>query len=44
MLCDRFVDAVHARDREAIAAALAPETEFRSPVVFQPYRSREVSS
>jgi hypothetical protein len=42
MLSDRFVEAVHAGDRQALGAAMAPGVEFRSPVVFKPYVSREV--
>lgn len=42
MLSDRFVEAVHAGDRQALGAAMAPGVEFRSPVVFKPYASREV--
>jgi SnoaL-like domain len=42
MLHDRFVDAIHARDSEAVHAALAPEVRFLSPVVFKAYEGREV--
>jgi hypothetical protein len=44
MLHDRFVDAVHARDPEAVKAALAPDIRFLSPVVFKPYEGRDVVS
>jgi hypothetical protein len=37
-----FVQAVHSRSREGIEAALAPDVRFFSPVVFRPYRGREV--
>ena len=42
MLHDRFVDAIHARDAEAVLAALAPDVRFLSPVVFKAYEGREV--
>ena len=42
MLHDRFVDAIHARDPEAVKAALAPDVQFLSPVVFKPYEGRDV--
>ena len=42
MLHDRFVDAIHARDGEAVRAALAPDASFFSPVVFRAYEGREV--
>ena len=42
MLHDRFVDAVHARDPEAVKAALAPDVRFFSPVVFKAYEGRDV--
>ncbi len=42
MLHDRFVDAVHARDGDAITAALAPDVRFFSPVVFKAYEGRDV--
>lgn len=42
MLHDRFVDAVHARDGEALSASLAPSIRFFSPVVYSAYESREV--
>ena len=42
MLHDRFVDAIHARDPEAVKAALAPDIKFLSPVVFKPYEGRDV--
>jgi len=42
MLHDRFVDAVHARDAEAVKAALAPDIRFLSPVVFKAYEGRDV--
>lgn len=36
-----FKQAVEARDFDAMLAALAPDVEFRSPVVFKPYQGRE---
>lgn len=42
MLSDRFVDAVHAEDPEALIAALSPDVRFLSPVVFSPYEGREL--
>ena len=42
MLHDRFVDAVHALDVEAMRAALAPEVRFFSPVSFKPYEGRDL--
>ena len=42
MLHDRFVDAIHARDGDAVRAALAPEVRFLSPVVFKAYEGRDV--
>ena len=42
MLHDRFVQAVHDRDGEAVHAALAPDVRFFSPVVFSPYEGRDV--
>ena len=42
MLHDRFVDAIHARDAEAVKAALAPDVSFLSPVVFKAYEGRDV--
>src|SRR5262245_43415059 len=37
----RFEQAVEARDPDAMAAALAPDVTFRSPVVFKPYEGRD---
>jgi hypothetical protein len=42
MRSEPFVEAVHARSREGIEAALAPDVRFFSPVVFRPYEGREV--
>lgn len=42
MLHDRFVDAVHARDGDAIRSALAENVSFFSPVVFKAYEGRDV--
>ena len=42
MLHDRFVDAIHARDAEAVQAALAPDIRFLSPVVFKAYEGRDL--
>jgi hypothetical protein len=36
-----FRTAVQAGDLEAMVAALAPDVEFHSPVVFKPYHGRE---
>jgi limonene-1,2-epoxide hydrolase len=36
-----FERAVQERDADAVAAALAPDVHFRSPVVFRPYEGRE---
>jgi SnoaL-like protein len=42
MLHDRFVDAVHAVDGDAIRETLADDVRFFSPVVFKAYEGREV--
>lgn len=42
MLHDRFVDAIHARDGDAVRAALAPNVRFFSPVVFKAYEGVDV--
>lgn len=42
MLHDRFVDAVHDRDGDAVRGALAPDVRFFSPVVFSAYEGRDV--
>lgn len=42
MLHDRFVDAIHARDGDAVRASLAPNVSFYSPVVFSAYEGRDV--
>lgn len=36
-----FKQAVEARDFDAMIAALAPDVEFHSPVVFKPYQGRD---
>jgi hypothetical protein len=38
---DSFRRAVETRDIDAMAAALAPDVVFRSPIVFRPYEGRE---
>ena len=38
----RFRQAVEARDAEALVATLAEDVVFQSPVVFKPYRGREM--
>jgi len=42
VLYDRFVEAVHSRDRVVLHEALAPDVRFFSPVVFSAYEGREV--
>lgn len=42
MKSDAFVDAVHARDGDALAATFAEDIRFFSPVVFKPYSGRDV--
>ena len=42
MRSDAFRSAVEARDPGAIAACLADDVRFRSPVVFRPYEGRDV--
>lgn len=42
MLHDRFVDAIHSRDGDALRASLAPNVSFFSPVVFSTYEGRDV--
>jgi hypothetical protein len=42
MLHDRFVDAVHAADGDAIRETLADDVRFFSPVVFKAYEGRDV--
>ena len=37
-----FRSAIEARDLDAVAALLADDVDFRSPVVFKPYQGREV--
>jgi hypothetical protein len=39
---ERFRRAAEARDPDALIASLAPDVVFRSPVVFAPYRGRDV--
>jgi hypothetical protein len=38
---DSFRRAVETEDLDAMAAALAPDVVFRSPIVFRPYEGRE---
>lgn len=42
MLHDGFVSAIHARDADAVKAALAEDVRFLSPVVFRAYEGRDV--
>ena len=42
MLHDAFVSAIHARDADAVKAALAEDVRFLSPVVFKAYEGRDV--
>lgn len=42
MLHDRFVDAVHAADGDAIRETLAEDVRFLSPVVFKAYEGKAV--
>ncbi|MCB0864619.1 MAG: nuclear transport factor 2 family protein [Solirubrobacterales bacterium] len=42
MLHDRFVDAVHALDKEAIKAEMAEDITFWSPVSFKPYQGKQL--
>ena len=42
MLHDRFVNAVHAFDPEAMRECLAEDITFWSPVSFKPYEGREL--
>lgn len=42
MLHDSFVEAIHARDGDAVRAALSPGVRFFSPVVFKAYEGRDV--
>jgi hypothetical protein len=42
MLRDAFSAAVESRDREALAAALAEDVSFRSPVVFRSYEGHDL--
>jgi len=39
---DAFIEAVHARSREQIEAALDPEIKFFSPVTFRSYDGRDL--
>jgi hypothetical protein len=39
-----FRAAIEARDIDAVAALLADDVEFRSPVVFKPYRGRDATT
>jgi hypothetical protein len=43
VLSDAFTSAVESWDRDALAAALADDVRFRSPVVFKPYEGREAT-
>lgn len=43
MLSDAFTSAVESWDRDALAAALADDVRFKSPVVFKPYEGREAT-
>lgn len=36
-----FRDAIEARDLDAVMTLMADDVEFRSPVVFSPYRGRD---
>ena len=38
-----FRAAIEARDIDAVAALLTEDVEFRSPVVFKPYRGRDAA-
>jgi hypothetical protein len=42
MLHDAFVDAIHARDGDAVRVTLAPDVRFFSPVVFKAYEGIDV--
>ena len=42
MLHDAFVSAIHARDADAVKAALADDVRLLSPVVFKAYEGRDV--
>jgi SnoaL-like domain len=39
-----FRAAIEARDMDAVTALLAEDIEFRSPVVFKPYRGRDAAT
>ena len=39
-----FRAAIEARDIDAVGALLADDVEFRSPVVFKPYRGRDAAT
>jgi hypothetical protein len=41
LLADAFKQAAKAADVDGLAAALAPDVVFRSPVVFKPYHGRD---
>ena len=41
MLADAFKQAAKAADVDGLAAALAPDVVFKSPVVFKPYQGRD---
>jgi hypothetical protein len=43
VLSDAFKSAVESWDRDQIAAVLADEVTFRSPVVHKPYQGRETT-
>jgi hypothetical protein len=44
MKSDAFVSAIEAKDKKALAATLADDVAFRSPVVFRPYEGHAVVS
>jgi limonene-1,2-epoxide hydrolase len=39
-----FRAAIEARDLDAVSALLADDVEFRSPIVFKPYRGRDAAT
>jgi hypothetical protein len=43
VLSDAFRSAIESWDRDALAAALAEDVVFRSPVVFKPYEGRDAT-
>ena len=42
MLHDRFVDAVHSLDKQAMKDAMAEDITFWSPVSFKPYQGKQL--